>query len=355
MDPRPPDTDPRPPVTVRPARDDEDLDAVNVGNSSWMGGAMMRELFASIDEPCGALIAELDGEAIGYGDYAAIGVMVGHRAPATVYVQPTQRGRGAGRALWADIVEACRPDRVPGIMTKADADDVLSLEIARAHGLQPGGLHIESELDLTAIAAADMEARSQAPSGLTIRALPSDTDESTWHQFAALHHQLELDTPDLAEGSEPTPYAVLRTFLPEPWQIMAAWAIGGDVGGDEGGAIGGDGGEGEEGEMVGFTAVSIREASAKVLNTHLTGVRAEYRGRGVATALKAAHAVVLAQAGWRTIRTQNMEGNLPILASNKKLGFRQARAVRDLLYDHPVWRGQSAAGGMSAAGGELPG
>jgi mycothiol synthase len=313
--------DTRPPVSVRPARDDEDLDAMNVGNPSWMGGAMMRELFGAVDEPCGALIAELDGEAIGYGDYAAIGVMVGHRGPATVYVQPSQRGRGAGRALWAEILAACRADRVPGVMTKADADDAPSLEIALAHGLRLGGLHIESELALDAMDAADMAARSHPPLGLTIRALPADSDEGRWHEFAALHHRLELDTPDLAEGSEPTPYTVLRTFLPEPWQIMAAW---------------------DEHEMVGFTAVSIRDTATHVLNTHLTGVVPEYRGRGVATALKAAHAVVLAQAGWRTIRTQNMEGNLPILAANMTLGFRRARAIQDLLYDHPPGSGESA-------------
>jgi predicted GNAT superfamily acetyltransferase len=52
-------------------------------------------------------------------------------------------------------------------------------------------------------------------------------------------------------------------------------------------------------ELVGFTAVSIRDASpeARVLNTHLTGVLPDFRGRGIATALKAAHAVALHRAG----------------------------------------------------------
>ncbi len=53
---------------------------------------MMRELFAASGEaPCGALIAEIDGEPVGYGDFAAIGVLDGHSAPATVYVRLSAR------------------------------------------------------------------------------------------------------------------------------------------------------------------------------------------------------------------------------------------------------------------------
>jgi mycothiol synthase len=303
-------------VMVRAARDDDDLDAMNLGNPCWMGAAMVRELFDATGEPSGILIAEGDGEPIGYGDYAAIGVMDGHRAPASIYIPPPHRGRGAGNALWGVIVEACRPDRVSGVLTQADGDDAASLDFALARGFQLGGLHIESELALDATDIAAKADRSPPPTGLSLGVLPSDADESTWHDFAALFERLERDTPDLAEGSDPTPYAVLRTFLPDPWQVMAAW--------DEG-----------EREMVGFTAVAVRDAGTRTLNTLLTGIRPEYRGRGLATALKAAHAVALAGAGWRAIRTQNMEGNLPILASNKTLGFRPVRALQDLVYDHP--------------------
>jgi mycothiol synthase len=305
----------RPQVTVRGTRDDDDLDALNVGNPCWMGAAMTCELFAATGEPSGALIAEADGEAIGYGDYAALAVMDGHRAPMTVYIRPAYRGRGAGSALWGVILEACRPDRVAGVLTQADGDDVSSHEIALAHGFGLGGLHIESELALDASDIAATADRSPPPAGLSLHTLPSDADESIWRDFAALFERLERDTPDLAEGSEPTPYAVLRTFLPEPWQVMAAWAAG---------------------EMVGFTAVAVRDAGTRTLNTLLTGILPAYRGRGVATALKAAHAAALARAGWRAIRTQNMEGNLPILASNKTLGFRRVRALQDLVYDHPT-------------------
>jgi len=308
----------RPAVSVRPARDEDDTDAMNIGNPAWMGAATMRQLLAASGEaPSGAFIAEVDGEPIGYGDCAAIAVLDGHRAPATVYIRPSARGQGAGTAIWSAVLKMCTPDRVSGVMLSADDEDAQSLAIALAHGFGLGGIQIESQLDLTNLDVDRMQELSAAPSGLTISPLPHDADEETWHDFADLHERLAGDTPDRASGSAPPPYAVIRAFLAEPWQVMGAW---------------------NGNEMVGFTAVSVRATGSgeRVLNTHLTGVRPDYRSRGIATSLKATHAVALHRAGWQRIRTQNMEGNLPILASNKRLGFQRARIMRDLIYDHPA-------------------
>jgi GNAT superfamily N-acetyltransferase len=204
---------------------------------------------------------------------------------------------------------------VRGVMVGSDADDVQSLAIAQAHSFRVGGLHIESELDLAAMDVASMQQRAAPPDGLDLHPLAPDTDEATWRDFVVLHDRLTEDTPDRAAGSEPAPYEVVRAFLAEPWQVMGAW-------------------DGDE--MIGFTAVSIRDGGpARVLNTHLTGVLADFRSRGIATALKAAHALALQEAGWQRIRTQNMDGNIPILAANKTLGFARARGLQDLTYDFP--------------------
>jgi hypothetical protein len=39
-------------------------------------------------------------------------------------------------------------------------------------------------------------------------------------------------------------------------------------------------------------------------------------------------------AGWRSIATQNMEGNDAILASNRTLGFVLSVGLRDLTFDY---------------------
>jgi GNAT superfamily N-acetyltransferase len=304
-----------PSVRLRPATEKDDLDALNVGNRAWMGAATLRRLFAAAERgSCGSFIAEIDGEQVGYGDYAAIPVMDGHRAPASVYVKPAQRGKGVGYVLWESVLGECTPDRVSGVMLTADADDIHSVNEALRHGFQLGGVHIESELDLIGMDFSLMRNRAGASSGLSIHTLPDDADNAMWHQFALLQEQVERDTPDRAAGAEPAPYPVLRAFLEEPWQVMGAW---------------------NENELVGFTAVSVQNTPSRKLNTFLTGVLPAYRGKGVATALKSSHALALAQAGWRTIRTQNMDVNVPILASNKTLGFRQVCRLRDLTFDHP--------------------
>jgi len=41
----------------------------------------------------------------------------------------------------------------------------------------------------------------------------------------------------------------------------------------------------------------------------------------VAAALKAQHALLLADQGFQQIYTQNMDGNAPILAANTSMGF----------------------------------
>jgi hypothetical protein len=55
--------------------------------------------------------------------------------------------------------------------------------------------------------------------------------------------------------------------------------------------------------------------------------------------LKTAQALALRDAGWRTIVTQNMDGNDAILAANRRLGFRRTAGYRDVVYDF------TAAGG----------
>jgi len=59
-----------------------------------------------------------------------------------------------------------------------------------------------------------------------------------------------------------------------------------------------------------------------------------HRGLGLATALKVAQALELRDAGWRSVVTQNMEGNDAILASNRTLGFVRAMGKRNLTLDY---------------------
>jgi GNAT superfamily N-acetyltransferase len=153
------------------------------------------------------------------------------------------------------------------------------------------------------------------PSGTGVTLAAVSDDEASWTELADAYNRLLLDAPDSAHGADPAPYPVLRSFLSEPWQVMVA----------------------RDGrQLVGLTSVAVRDAATRRLNTMFTGVERSHRGRGLATALKATHALALRNAGWRSITTQNMEGNEPILASNRKLGFQPGGGNLDLIYDHPA-------------------
>ena len=301
-------------VTIRSAEHDDDLDALNDGDSGWMGAVLTRELFSAGGEaPSGMFVGELDGVAVGYAHAVGMGVMDGHRGLGTVYVQPAARRRGVGRALWGAVLSVCSAERVPGIKLHVDADDTTSQAVALAHGLALGGLHIESELDLTRSSEIQAVVSRIEFGTVEIEELPADADDEQWREVAKLHDRLILDAPDFASGSEPAPYEILRAFLAEPWQVMLAR---------------------QDGQPIGLTCVSVRDAHARRLNTHFTAVDREYRGRGLATALKATHALALHANGWVSILTQNMERNEAILASNRALGFRRVAGRYDLTYDH---------------------
>jgi GNAT superfamily N-acetyltransferase len=303
-----------PPVVVRPVRDDDDLDAINAGCATWFGAAPVRALMSVPDgAPKEMWVAEVDGAVAGFGQVVGHGVSDGHRGIGFVFVRPELRGRGVGTALWNAVLEVARPDRVPGVMAQTDDTDSTTLEIALAHGFTLRGLHIESVLDLAGVDALAHLATAPRAAGVVLRPLPDDADENTWRAFAEAFNRLAMTAPDYADGAEDMPVETMRAVLVDPWQVWGAWA---------------------DGRMVGLTCVVVRDRDTGVLNTMLTAVEEDRRGLGLATALKTAHALALREAGWSTLMTQNMEGNVAILAANRKLGFVPVLGKRDLAFDY---------------------
>jgi GNAT superfamily N-acetyltransferase len=241
------------------------------------------------------------------------------QARATVWVRPDSRRRGVGSALWDELRLAGAGRGVKRFTSHVDSGDEAALAWLGAIGATTGGVHLESTLEL-----GENLSRREPPEGITIATLDSDPSEGAWRAAYLATVRLMADTPDAVINPAPMPYAIYRTLLAHPWQVAVAKT--------------------EDGEVVGLTSVFIKNEHERAVNTMLTAVNREWRGKGLATALKTAHAIRLRDAGWRLIITQNMEGNEHILAANKRLGFQPSRATVDGIYDFvlpgPVSRGE---------------
>jgi GNAT superfamily N-acetyltransferase len=81
---------------------------------------------------------------------------------------------------------------------------------------------------------------------------------------------------------------------------------------------------------VGLSAIGIYPADNHAYNA-FTGVLREYRGRGLAQALKLQTILLAKREGVRYVRTNNDSKNAPMLAVNRKLGYMPEPGYYELL------------------------
>jgi GNAT superfamily N-acetyltransferase len=298
---------------VRAAGPNDDLDGLLAGTLAWPGSDQMRSLFSA---PRGGanrqFVAVLDDRLVGYAHCISSPPAEGGRAGVHVWVGPAARGRGIGSALWSSALDAARAAGLPGAHAIADVDDQQSLEIAAAHGATLGARRWESRLDLAALSLPVVETAVGRASAAGVQLVPFTPDNGPWAQLYGDFLPLHWATPDGSAGRQPPSCDWLQEKFSQPWQVVLA----------------------RQGETtIGMTMAFARAASAEKVETFFTGVSAPERGKGVATALKAHHAWLLRKAGWQELYTWNLEGNVPILAANARLGFVQVRGIQELTLD----------------------
>lgn len=252
------------------------------------------------------LAAELQGVAVGFGEiaHAPWRFHPGHYN-LRLLVDPGAEGRGVRRALFKRLMAALddrAAERVHAQATDRRPDD---LRFYLERGFQERQRMVDQRLDITRFEDARLSVLE--PAGIEIITLAEEGPDdpavrrATWQLDADCMRDVPLVGEFTPLGLEQwvARHITNERALPEAFFLAR-----------EGGAYVG----------LSFCQPSLEEEG--VLWQQLTGVRREWRGRGVGRALKLCSIRYAVDHGYREIRTYNDVLNRAILALNGAVGFR---------------------------------
>lgn len=244
------------------------------------------------------LLARLGSTAVGCGLVAAFPGADRAFVEADVSIVPAARRRGVGTALLHEV--SARAGRVggEGLQGEVREGDDESLGFVERRGFVEIERQKEVVLDLMTTAVAPVG----APAGIAIvsRAGRPGLEREEY----ALVQQAGRDVPGLGADAE-------QSF--EQWRSFAIERPGADpelcflaLAGDR---------------VVGSASIVVIGGNAY---HGLTAVAREWRGRGVAEALKRAQIAAARDRGFARLGTESQQDNLPMRRLNEKLGYRPA-------------------------------
>ena len=226
------------------------------------------------------------------------------------YVHPDWAHRGIGRRLMEAALEALHARDAQEVKSFARADQPRSVAFLERAGFMEIGRDFESRLPVAACNLAPFAGYVDQTRALGIE-LTTLADElardptclrGVYQAHCTLGFAIPSEDPDLPA---PVSFEQYRAWQVEhPMILKDAYFLAkrGDV-------------------FVGESAMKRSAVDARVLHQELTAVVAEYRGRGVATALKVLTIQYAQRHGFREIRTFNSSRNAAMLAINTRLGF----------------------------------
>ena len=158
-------------------------------------------------------------------------------------------------------------------------------------------------LDLTTFDRAKFPVPTPAGIRFFSYAEAGDTDENR-HRLYELGVTLDRDVPSNDVHGEPPPFEEWQKRFDRPEHDPNALIVAAS----------------DEGEWIGLSQLGFQEHTG-IAWTFMTGVLREYRGQGIAYALKLRAIDAAIARGCPLILTENHEDNAPMRAINKKLGF----------------------------------
>ncbi|MDQ7843808.1 MAG: GNAT family N-acetyltransferase [Armatimonadota bacterium] len=315
-------------VDIRPLCDADFAAVAEIYRANFpdvpLSAAEVRDRYRRFDEARFVrewVIAEERGRAAGYGFHAHLPWSFHpDKYQLFVAVHPQAHRRGIGTALMRHHLRRLEERGARRVKSWAREDYAHAVAFLRGFGFDEYARVFESRLAVTAVDLAPFAAstRRVAEAGVTITTLKDELrrDPQCLGAVYQAHGTLDLGAPR-EDPDLPTPPSFERFVDDEvrhPQALLDAFFLV------------------KKGDLyVGESALKRSESDPGVLWQQLTAVLPEYRGLGIATALKLRTVEYAQVMGYREIRTFNSSRNAPMLAINAKLGFVRQPAWIDFL------------------------
>lgn len=258
-------------------------------------------------------LAERSGEAVGF-------ISTGRRAnryhpqkfSIYVAVHPQYRRQGLGSALYTYGLRQLEPFNPIMLMTSVNEGRPCAVQFAESRGFIEEARFWESRLDVemfdpSPYAALLEKVNADAIELRSLAAIMPGTPDYKQRMYD-LDCLLSPDEPLPEPPTKPEVEPWLKNYFDHPHFSPASILI----------ALDGD-------TWVGLS--ELRPTSqAGIISNWFTALRREYRGRGLATAMKVMNIVWARANGYREIRTGNSTLNTPMLKINEALGFKKQAA-----------------------------
>jgi len=229
---------------------------------------------------------------------------------AGILVDPEQQCSGIGRAIYNRLEEELTQRNAILAWTMSKEDLPKRMEFFRRRGFVERTRNWESRLDLSTANAAPFQRYldNALKEGIAFATLAEEQRHGQ-DALRKIHELVQLIQADMPREADFTPlaYSDWETYsLKNPQLLLDGYFLAKDGP-----------------NYVGMSDVHRIDSEPGVLNQDDTGVIREYRGRGIATALKLKVIEFGKKNGYRTIKTWNDSGNSPMLTINIKLGFKR--------------------------------
>jgi len=248
-----------------------------------------------------------DGRVVGYGAAFRADWEPEGRWDVSAYSHPAERGHGVGRALLNAAERIAREGGATELNAWVLGADDQSFAWIQRRGFTPVRQRTESVLDLSDWDPSPFAGSVERVSAAGLRLVSYEGTDLPKQVLRSVYELDRITSPDVpmwdSGDNFPSYEQYRKDFLNDPSPRTYTLALDDD-------------------RVVGMSGLWYSEVPGKSAQIGYTATLREYRGRGIAMALKLLGIEAALRHGAPRIRTHNDPDNPPMLAINFKLGFK---------------------------------